>query len=172
MGRRNTSPKRRQLSEREVRFCDYILTDGLSEEEAYAKIWSIPPSHNPSRVRSDARKVARRPVVRDYMEAMILDRQESKNLDEKFVTDMLKDIAVSKKGSSTSVRALELLGKHMGMFKDRIQVDDPGGRRATADRLFRLANEIYEGNDVESEINEFEQVETHVTLDDFDISEE
>ena len=159
----------RSINEREEQFCLDLIEKGLDMETAYGNSYSIAPSWNASRVRSEARKIAKRPEVAAYLEALVLDRQNDHMLDEKFVIDMLKEAALKNRNSPTGIRALELLGKTMGLFKERQIIDDPGGKRATANKLFDMANRMEAGENVEAELASMEKTVGGDSLDDFKI---
>lgn len=140
-----------KLSEKEESFCVAIVEDGKTPVEAFTENWSI-AGKDATRIRYEAKQVQKRENVARYLEQMLFDRQNRQVMDEAFVVDMLKDAALKNKGTTVGIRALELLGKSMGIFKDRQIIDDPTGHRNSANNLFNLARRQQQGEDITGEL--------------------
>jgi hypothetical protein len=79
------------------------------------------------------------PKVVARVSAINLEREEHRRMQQvsraEFVLQKLTSIASSAENSGTTVRALELLGKHVGLFTDKVEVSTTEDR--TADQIER-----------------------------------
>ena len=73
-----------------------------------------------------------RPIVKKRIDELLKERDRQFLVDKKFVIDRLKKIAEDEKGTALEVKALELLGKSMGLWSERIDLTT-GNHAADAD---------------------------------------
>ena len=159
------------ITKNETGFCHDLIELGMSVEEAYSNNWSV-KGKKPSNIRYMAKKMMKKDTVQKYMDNLMFERKQVSHMDEKFVTDHLKEAALRNKGTTVGVRALELLGKSLGMFKERQIIEDSTGHRASANKLFELADKMAKGEDVSDEINKLEGNEEQETeVYEFQVSE-
>lgn len=102
------------------------LADGDTQSDAYRSVYSA-GSMNEATVWSEASRLARHPEVaarvaelkaqeEGVRRMLMLDREET-------ILARLEHEALTAKTDSARIRALELLGRHAGMFAERVEVE-------------------------------------------------
>jgi RecA/RadA recombinase len=80
----------------------------------------------PATIWESACRLLSHPKVVARVSAINLEREEHRRMQQvsraEFVLQKLTSIASSAENSGTTVRALELLGKHVGLFTDKVEV--------------------------------------------------
>jgi len=69
------------------------------------------------------------PLVKELIEEKLQEKRERRELDESYVITKLVDIvdATERANPQAALRGLELLGKHLGLYKDRQEISGPDG---------------------------------------------
>jgi len=132
------------INEKEVQLIDAVL-EGKGPTEAYKEIYKN--SYTDTKCKYQANLILKKECVVEYMSTALLDREKSVVLDEPFVIELLKDIAISckKDNPNTAVRAAELLGKTMAMFSDKQVLDTTTGHREMSDKIWKMREDIEAG---------------------------
>jgi hypothetical protein len=138
--------KKITLTRKQVAFCLDIV-DGYSEFEAYKRNYTNNKLTD-IQVRFYAKELMEKEAIQAYIGQLVVDRKNNPKVDEQFVIENLKKIVIDKQGTTTAVRALELLGKYLAMFVDRQTVDVNSSQRETAEMLFERRMAMARGEDV------------------------
>ena len=132
------------MTERQKRFADEYLID-LNATRAYKAAYPT--------VKKDesARKAGSRLLTFVDIQAYISERQQARQERTEITQDMvvreLRDIALASASDETDselkyankLKALELLGRHLGMFKDKVEVS---GLAAEQSKLSKLLEQM------------------------------
>ena len=125
------------MTERQKRFCDEYLID-LNATRAYKAAY---PSVKKDETAAQAgSRMLRNVNVQEYIAERQRDRQERTEITQDMVVRELRDIAMAEASDdsdstmkySSKLKALELLGKHLGMFTDKVaiaSIDDETRRK-------------------------------------------
>jgi phage terminase small subunit len=142
-----------KISDKEEMFIEYIL-EGMGSLDAYRKCFAN--GYSDTKARSIVKGILNKEHIQQYMQMQILDRQGSIALDEAYIISNLKKIVVNNPNSNNAVRALELMGKKLGMWIDKQVVETTGSQSETAEQMFERRMAIEAGEEVEelSEISE------------------
>ena len=112
-----------------------LIIEGHSQKEAYVKAYDV-RTDNQAVISNSAYKLAQNPRVKELLEGAISKRTDGIIGDEiatrRMVMTALIDHAQNMKGESAKLKALELIGKSIGMFTDRIE---QSVNRATPEQL-------------------------------------
>lgn len=157
-------PKKKiTLTSREEQFVQDIV-DGFTTLEAYRRNWEN--SYNDSKARSMAKGTLNKEHVQEYLNQLLLDRQDSVKVDEEFVIEQLKRVVRERPGTTQAVQALKQLGQYLGMFVERQVVESNVTQREISEDIWERRQAIERGEDVkpfvekedkhEAEIIEFE----------------
>ena len=128
------------MTEKQKRFCDEYLID-LNATRAYKAAY--PSVKKDSTAAAAAVRLLKNVKVQAYIQARIQDRQERTEITQDMVVRELRDIAMAEASDeSTSelkyankLKALELLGRHLGMFKDKVEVSGLAAEQSKLDKL-------------------------------------
>ena len=126
-----------------------LVSDGANQSDAYRAAYNTSGMlaktvwEDASRLRKHPKVVARIDQLQEEKEAV--RRMQSIRLDEYIVQELL-NISQNAKSCSARVRALELLGKHLGLFQPKAEVPEPERspdaiRAAIMDRLERVLDD-------------------------------
>jgi hypothetical protein len=137
--------KKLSITTAEASFVDDIV-NGFDLLEAYRRNYTN--GYNDAKARHAAKQILKREKIQDRMQQMILDRQDGLSLDEAFVIDNLKRIVKDKPGSTQAVRALELLGKKMGMWIDKQVIEEVSSHRDIATQMIERVQARERGEEV------------------------
>lgn len=75
-----------------------------------------------------ASELLRHPLVKAEIDKLAQKRTERRELTAEYVLDKLVDIVEKSENNPTAaLRGLELLGKHLGLYKDRQEISGPDG---------------------------------------------
>jgi len=129
-------PTRSGLPPIEHSFCHYLVSDPAQDiVEAYLK---IKPDVQRKTASVMGGKMLRKPEVRDYIGKLMTERQKRMEMDEDWVIGRLRDICdrcmqyevaerdeegnpiLFKFDAGGATKSLELIGKHMRMFSDKV----------------------------------------------------
>lgn len=118
---------------------------GSTLAEAYRSAYDA-ENMKDSTVWSEASTMMSRPKVAERVEAIQKAKEERTLLDharlKRLVLERLHDEAMNAPSDSSRIRALELLGKSIAMFTDRVEQDDQS--RTSADIEQELADRLRE----------------------------
>lgn len=118
----------RPLTPKQARFVEEYLTSLNATQAARAAGYS--DKGNAAEVRGS--ELLRNRKVMDAIAAARAERTKRVKVDQDFVLNRLMEEAEGSgpdSNASARIRATELLGKHIGMFVDRHQVEHSGGAR-------------------------------------------
>ena len=101
-----------------------LIVEGHSQSEAYRRAYDV-RTDNPAVISNSAYKLAQHPKVARLLEQGISKRTDSVINDEiatrRLVMSALLDHAQNMKAESSKLKALELIGKAVGMFTDKVE---------------------------------------------------
>jgi len=125
------------MTERQKRFADEYLID-LNATRAYKAAY--PTVKKDAAAWANASRLLSNAKVREHIQARQQARQERTEITQDMVVRELRDIAMAEASDeSTSglkyankLKALELLGRHLGMFKNKLELS---ARQADIDKM-------------------------------------
>ncbi len=125
------------MTEKQKMFCDEYLANGLNATQAYLSIYKN--VKNKASAAEMASRLLRNVKVREYIDVALAKIHDEKTMDAKEIMERLTaigreqttdelltmegDIKEVKSRTQDRIKALELLGKAYGMFKDRVDLD-------------------------------------------------
>ena len=125
------------MTEKQKMFCDEYLANGLNATQAYLTVYKN--VKNKASAAEMVSRLLRNVKVREYIDVALAKIHDEKTMDAKEIMERLTAIgreqttdelltmegAVMEVKSRTQdrIKALELLGKAYGMFKDRVDLD-------------------------------------------------
>jgi len=164
MGRpKKRKPRTVEISEQEEGFIQQILA-GDELLNAYRKFWKD-NDYTDAKARYLANQLLKKDRITKRIESILLDRKADTPIDSKFVTDILKDIAVNQKSAhpSSALSAAIAIGKILGMFDEKIDNNDAEGHRKLSARIWERRQAKIRGEKVEPLEDEIlEEKETEV----------
>ena len=111
-----------------------LVAGGAVLSDAYRECYSA-DSMKDSTVWSEACRLAQNPKVSARIRSIQADNEQSQRMRllrrEEWVLKSLQEEAVSADNASSRIRALELVGKTIGMFTDRVEQTDTAERSAS-----------------------------------------
>jgi hypothetical protein len=111
-----------------------LVAGGAVLSDAYRECYSA-DSMKDSTVWSEACRLAQNPKVSARIRSIQADNEQSQRMRllrrEEWVLKSLQEEAVSADNASSRIRALELVGKTIGMFTDRVEQTDTTERSAS-----------------------------------------
>lgn len=119
------------------------VAQGSSQADAYRTAY-LPREMKPSTLWAEASRLASHPKVSARIEELKQEaermRQAAAMDREEAILQRLEHEAMTAKTDTARIRALELLGRHIGMFRDRIEVEqvERSPEQIEADILLRL----------------------------------
>ena len=119
-----TSGKGSKLSARMITFIDEYMVD-LNATAAVQRAGY--KNQNPNRLATD---LLHHPLIRQEIEKRMEERRERNVLSADYIINKLIDITenTEKGNPQAALRALELLGKTLSLFKDRQEISGPDGK--------------------------------------------
>ena len=108
----------RQMNPRQQAFATQYLQDNNATQAATRAGYSKKTAY------SQGQRLLKNVEVAAFIKAQQTEATEQVELSQKYVLDGLMEIAASDQAVSARVRAYELLGKHQGMFGDRIEISE------------------------------------------------
>lgn len=116
------------MNDRQRRFADEYLID-LNAARAYKAVY--PSARTDATACANASRLLRNAKLREYIDQQINLRGERMEITQDMVVRELWGIALAEASDETTsklkfankLKALELLGRHLGMFRDRVAVD-------------------------------------------------
>ena len=134
---RSATNKLTGLTDKQEAFVQAYLS-GENASDAYRSAYDA-EGMKPATIWESACRLLSNPKVVARIMAINEEREEHRRMQQvsraEFVLQKLTDIAASAENSGTTVRALELLGKHVGLFTDKVEVSTTEDR--TADQIER-----------------------------------
>lgn len=104
----------------------HCVAQGASQADAYRTAY-MPREMKPSTLWAEASRLASHPKVSARIEEL---KQEAERMRqcaaigrEEAILQRLEHEAMTAKTDTARIRALELLGRHIGMFRDRVEVE-------------------------------------------------
>jgi len=101
------------------------LVDGAPASDAYRQAYDA-SGMKPGSIWTEASRLSANPQVARRVEELRQEREEERRMlrlsHAEAVLERLEHEATTAKTDSTRVRALELIGRHLGMFVDRVEV--------------------------------------------------
>ena len=119
----STNGKGQRITDKMARFIDEYMVD-LNASQACIRAGY--KTKNPNRVGPEIRN---HPLVAAEIEKRMAYKQERNEVTADYVLDKLMAIveATDKSNPQAALRGLELLGKNLGLFKDRQEISGPDG---------------------------------------------
>ncbi|MCC8069571.1 MAG: terminase small subunit [Ruminococcus sp.] len=110
------------LTEKQIRFCEEYLID-LNATQSYLRAGYKAKNENVAGV--EALRLLRNPKIAEYIQILREKQSERTGItSDKIIAELQKvafaDTEITEK---SKIKALELLGKHMGMFTEKIKED-------------------------------------------------
>ena len=134
---RSATNKLTGLTDKQEAFVQAYLS-GENASDAYRQAYDA-AGMKPATIWETACRLLSHPKVAARVSAINLEKEEHRRMQQvsraEFVLQKLTSIASSAENSGTTVRALELLGKHVGLFTDKVEVSTTEDR--TADQIER-----------------------------------
>jgi phage terminase small subunit len=112
------------LTDKQIRFLDEYLVDSCGTKAA-VRAGYAPGGANPT-----AARILVRPAAQVYLAERRRELRDRTLVDAASVIQSLLDIrhaAMSRGELHAAIRANELLGKHLGLFSDRVELSGPSG---------------------------------------------
>ena len=108
-------PKQTKLTEKQKRFCEEYLID-LNATQA-----AVRAGYSPKTAEQAAARLLRNVKVQEYLNILREKQSERTQITADMVLKELEKIALAEADISgkEKIKALELLGKHLGMFSER-----------------------------------------------------
>lgn len=104
------------MTDKQRRFADEYLID-LNATRAYKAAY--PSVKRDETARANASRLLTYANVQEYIREHMQQRQERTQITQDEVVNALKELAFGAEKEADRIRALELLGKHLGMFQPR-----------------------------------------------------
>lgn len=120
---KGTPREKGRLTAKQRLFVSYIV-QGMSHKDAYINAYK-PSTDNMATIQSNAHRTASDPKVRALLDASLAKTENALLQDElamrRHVMGELLHHSQNMKGESQKLRALELMGKAVGMFTDKVE---------------------------------------------------
>lgn len=113
------------LTDLQKRFIDEYMVDFVGADAVIRAGYKCSPQN----AKRQATELLNHPLVRRYIDERMAEKREKNELSADYVIQNLIEIAEhTKTGNPTAaLRALELLGKNLGLFKERQEISGPDG---------------------------------------------
>ena len=108
-----------KLTEKQKKFADEYLID-LNATRAYRE--ASPAVKSDETARANGSRLLTNANVAEYVQERIQERMQRTEITQDRVLNEIASIAFKDGKPSDKLKALELLGRHMGMFKDKVEV--------------------------------------------------
>lgn len=134
------------LNDRQKRFCDEYLID-LNGTQA-----AIRAGYSAKTAAAIGAENLIKPNIQSYLKQRLNDREQRTEITQDMVIKELRDVAFAEAADytdaklkySNKLKALELLGKHMGMFVDRVKMQTDVNIADSAERLSNIFEQMKE----------------------------
>lgn len=122
-GQEPTNGKGYKMTHKMEAFVDEYLVD-LNASQACVRAGY--KTKNPNRIGAE---LLRHPVIAERIEERLAEKRERNELSADYVLDKLVAIveATDKSNPQAALRGLELLGKHLGLYRERQEISGPDG---------------------------------------------
>jgi phage terminase small subunit len=124
------------VNDRQARFVKEYALDHNGAQAA------IRAGYSPKTARSQAQRLLTKDNIRQALAVREQSTAEQLDLSHQFVLKGLMDIAREGKTESARVRAYELLGKHQGMFTERVEVSQIPSSSLVAEWIDALTADV------------------------------
>lgn len=116
--------RQRTLNKRQKAFCEKYVFENMSAAAAYQTVYEC----EYTTAKAEACRMMKKPLVREYIEALQKEAWESACITAERVGMKLAEIAFAAKGdeyytANTQLKALDLLQKQMGLQHQKIEAD-------------------------------------------------
>ena len=143
------------LTAKQMHFCRCVAS-GMAQAEAYREAYDVTAEGKPASHRENASRLMARDDIRSRVNALIAQRERSilasAVSDKERVLDRLRQWTDSAEPSDgNKIRAAELLGKSVGLFKDVIETSES---RSSDDLLAELETMLESVADDQSDASE------------------
>jgi len=142
------------LTQREERFC-WLYVMGDESGKSIKPIDIIKQSGYKAKSTQNCyheyKRILERSIIQRRIDELVKQRDKEFLVDRKFVIEELRKIAEAEKDSAQKVKALELLGKHLGLFEERISI--------SKDRHAQIADDVWKKREKQIMANEQERIE-------------
>jgi hypothetical protein len=132
----------RKLNEKEESFCRHLVYDLMTVVEAAKQAGYVEQKCNASYVH---RYILNRPSVQARIEEMRRHKEYESICDRHFVLEELKKIVTTNSGTPQAVKALELLGKHINLFSENVNIN-VGDQASVADEVWKRRQALSTSN--------------------------
>lgn len=125
------------MTDKQKLFCDEYLSNGMNATQAYLKTYKNVKNTNTAAANASA--LLRNPKVREYLDVALAKIHDEKTMDAREVMERLTaigreqttdelltmdgEIKEVKSRTQDRIKALELIGKAYGMFRDKVEMD-------------------------------------------------
>lgn len=119
---------------KERRFVDEYLVDGNATRSAIAA------GYAQKQAAKTGSEMLRKPRIRVLLEAARLEQQQRTQITaDRVFTDLYRIAEKAEKAGEfpAATRALELVGKHLGMFRDKVELTGKDGAPVAFERIVR-----------------------------------
>ena len=117
------SGKGKRLTDKQLRFAEEYLVD-LNAAKAVLRA-----GYNTTNPRTHGYQLLNHPLIREEIEKGLEAKKERNLVSEQYVLEKLRYIVEEQLNDNpqAALRGLELLGKNLGMYKDRQEISGPDG---------------------------------------------
>jgi phage terminase small subunit len=113
-----------RLTGKQRLFCNLIVTQSLSATEAYRRAYNV-TSDRMATSSVDANRLMKNPKVKDLLESALARTEDNvindAQMTRRHIMAELLEHSRSMKSESSKLKALELMGKAVGMFVDKVE---------------------------------------------------
>lgn len=117
-----------------------LIAEGIPSSAAYRQAYDA-STMKPGSIWTEASRLSAHPQVAQRVEELRQEKEEERRLlrlsHAEAVLSQLEHEAMTAKTDSTRVKALELIGRHLGMFVDRVEVTTEERSAETIERDIR-----------------------------------
>lgn len=118
----------RKLQGKQKRFCELLVLDNQDPKTALQLAGytfnAKKESDNNINMGHAIRRIMSSIIVKEYIAELRSGKDIAEDVDRSYVIKRLKSMAESAEGEPTKLKAIELLGKTLGMFSDKQQEED------------------------------------------------
>ena len=124
---REVRQKEQPITAKQAEFARLIAEEGLTSSDAYRRVYDVSPTTKDNTIWNMASELLANPKVAVRIKAiqrrMDEDRSTRAVRREEYVLKRLTEEADNADNASSRIRALELLGKTVSMFSDKVEME-------------------------------------------------